>query len=232
MGHLRWERSDLITTFHLKIKRKSFCKWIQQFEVYKLFWSKWRQMMSSGGVSHGQEVDLVGQQLLCWLCVSWRSHSERHKPERDSKTDWKPQYLTGGSSVHVPPQPASYWSRDSQLVGGEVLRLLRVCRRKQSVIREELMWQNSQLSDECGVKSTIFPCEMWSSRSTSNRNTLSTRTSQSHLHKELSTWGTALCSHPDKVCHLSTNRDNTTDASCSITLTVNSKTLVHVTEAS
>lgn len=37
-------------------------------------------------------------------------------------------YLTGRSSLGVPPQPASDWSRDGQLVGGEVPRLLlRVC---------------------------------------------------------------------------------------------------------
>lgn len=73
--------------------------------------------------SHRQEVFLTGQLLtLCFLEV--RGHTDR-----DSE---KPQYLIGGSSVHVPPQPSSYWSRDGQLVGGEVFCLLRVCGRKQS----------------------------------------------------------------------------------------------------
>ncbi|TNN36923.1 hypothetical protein EYF80_052906 [Liparis tanakae] len=40
------------------------------------------------------------------------------------------QYLIGGPAVRVPPQPASYWPRDSQLIGGEVFCLLGVCRRK------------------------------------------------------------------------------------------------------
>lgn len=131
------------------------------------------------GVGGWGHTDRKWTWLVSSFCADFvfpEGHTANDKNQRDSKTDWKPRYLTGGSSVHVPPQPVSYWSRDSQLVGGEVLRLLRVCRRKQSVIREELMWQNSQLSDECGVKSTIFPSEMWSSRSTSNRNTLNTRT--------------------------------------------------------
>lgn len=46
--------------------------------------------------------------------------------------------LTGGASLRVPPQPASDWSRDGQLVGGEVLRLLGVCGRKQSVSGDEV----------------------------------------------------------------------------------------------
>lgn len=33
-------------------------------------------------------------------------------------------YLIGSSALGVPPQPASDWSRDGQLVGGEVARLL------------------------------------------------------------------------------------------------------------
>lgn len=63
-------------------------------------------------------------------------HKQKSKTTHFNTTVVKAQYLIGGSSVHVPPRPVSYWSRDSQLIGGEVFCLLRVCRRKQSVSQQ------------------------------------------------------------------------------------------------
>lgn len=42
------------------------------------------------------------------------------------RSERKVQYLTGKPSICLPPEPTSYWPRNRQLVGGEILRL-RVC---------------------------------------------------------------------------------------------------------
>lgn len=111
--------------------------------VWRMNCSGYMEMMScchgeDGVRSRSQEVELTAQLLsLCLLKV--RGHAADKKKWKT--TGWnfaavKAQYLIGGSSVHVPPQPASYWSRDSQLIGREVFCLLRVCRRKQSVSQQ------------------------------------------------------------------------------------------------
>lgn len=67
-------------------------------------------------------------------------------------------YLTGSSALGVPPQPASDWPRDGQLVGGEVLRLLLqgVCGRRSGLPRQqgsaghgEKLWTGVESRSSC-----------------------------------------------------------------------------------
>lgn len=72
-----------------------------------------------------QEVLSKGVRLQTGSGPDWSAAllSEGQRSER------KVQYLTGKRSICPPPEPTSYWPRNCQLVGGEMLRL-RVCRMK------------------------------------------------------------------------------------------------------
>lgn len=77
--------------------------------------------------SHDRKWSWLVSSLSADWSTSWTSGSQRVTLRLIA-------YLTGSSALGVPPQPASDWSRDGQLVGGEVLRLLLqgVCGRRET----------------------------------------------------------------------------------------------------
>lgn len=59
---------------------------------------------------------------------------------RGQRSERTVQYLTGKVTIHPPPEPTPYWSRNRQLVGGEMLSL-RVCRMKTKDGKQQVLLQ-------------------------------------------------------------------------------------------